>query len=254
MRKPFPSMFAACAVACLIARPAFSQDIQGVPGHFEVERHRCPGDPVGNLASFDCTFTKTMRAEHFVTSTVTDQAILGALFTGMFAHLRNDPPEWNKTWDGLARRVGSRYERKILGGGAEFVVGLAMRTDPRHVSYDSDPRIRDEDRHGGGWARAGHAVLDWATVPRSAVDAKGRRLPNLPLLAGALANGFAGRYWYPDRLRTTSQSLWRAAGPLETALVGSCYAEFGPEISRALGSMFKRKPKKPPVLRTGGGN
>jgi hypothetical protein len=244
----------AAVILLLMAQPSFSQDIQGVPGHFEVNRYWCPGDPFGNLASFDCSFTKTMRAEQFVTSTVTDQAILGAGFTGLFAHLRNDPPEWQKNWDGLGRRVASRYERKILGGGVEYVVGLAMKTDPRHVHYDSDPRISDKNRQGGAWARAGHALGDWATVPRSAVDARGRRLPNLPLLAGALANGFAGRYWYPDRQRTTSQSLRRALGPLETSLVGSYYAEFGPEIGRALGSIFKRRPKAPPVPQPGGGN
>jgi hypothetical protein len=207
-----------------------------------VRRYNCPGDPPGNLAAFDCNFTKMMRLEHLITSSVTDQAMLGALFTGAFAHLRNDPEEWSQSWNGLGRRVLSRYERKFLGGVTEYSLGALMKTDPRHVTYAADPLIAN--RRGGTRARIGHAFMDWATVRRSSKSATGARLPNVPLFAGALANGFSGRYWYPPREATTSRSLRRALGPLETALVGSFYAEFGPEVGRALGAMFKHKREK----------
>jgi hypothetical protein len=34
----------------------------------------CPGDPAGNLASFNCNFTPELRLEEFIGNGVTDQA------------------------------------------------------------------------------------------------------------------------------------------------------------------------------------
>lgn len=227
-----------CLLMCPIARPAFSQSAPTPQQSLQVPRYNCPGDPPGNLASFDCRFTKAQRAEHLVTSSVTDQAMLGAALTAAFAHVRNDPPEWSRRWDGYGRRAASRYERKLLGGTAQFAVGALLGDDHRHVTYAADPLI--ETRRDGVSPRLQHAFMDWLMVRRSAKDARGRRLPNLPLFAGALANGFAGYTWLPDREATIAASFRRAAGPLETALLGSLYSEFGPEIGRMLGAIFKR--------------
>jgi hypothetical protein len=220
------------------AAGGIQQPPPNVQGKLTVPRFNCPGDPPGNLAAFDCSFTMGRRVEHFITSSITDQAVLGAVITGLFAHLRDDPPEWDTGLDGFGRRVGSRYERRIVGGLAELAVGAIMQSDPRHVTYASDPLITNP--RGGPGARIRHAVVDWLTVRRSAQDAKGRHLPNLPLLASAVANGLAGQTWYPKRLRTGAEVLQRAAGPLQTALLGSFYAEFSPEIGRMLGAMFRR--------------
>ncbi len=38
----------------------------------------CPGDPPANLASLDCNFTLKMRLDAFASTSVTDQATIGA--------------------------------------------------------------------------------------------------------------------------------------------------------------------------------
>ena len=208
-----------------------------------VGRVICPDDPDGNLASVDCYYAMSLRLTDFVSGSLTDQAMLGATFFGSVAHLRKDPPEWKRNWSGYGYRVGSRYAQNLSKGLTAFTVGAIMRTDPRHVTYLSDPRIKE--RKSGVGPRIQHAFLDWLTVRRSSAMGDGHWLPNLPMFAGAAASGFAGNAWYPDRLATPGQALLRGSSSLGTALASSFYAEFSPEIGRMLGGIVKRRPAKP---------
>jgi hypothetical protein len=203
-------------------------------------RQTCPGDPPANLTSVDCNFTHGQRVTNLVTGSLTDQAILSAVVFGAFAHVRNNPKEWSRDPAGFGYRVGSRYAQGLSRGIVEFGFGELMRTDPRHVSYASDPRVQRSQKQPTTGRRIGHAFMDFLTVRRSAVDGGGRPLPNLPLFAGAAASGLVGNLWYPDSQTTASQTAWRASGSLATALGASFYTEFSPEIGRLLGAITKR--------------
>jgi hypothetical protein len=221
-------------VCWIVASPASSQPVYVVPPiQQQVGAVTCPGDPPGNLASLDCLYTKTMRAEELVAGHVTDQAILGAGFFGLVALVRNSPPEWGRGWEGFGRQAGVRYAQSAAKGLATFGVGAILQTDPRHVSYASDPLIPNDQRTGGGWVRVGHAVTDWAGVRKTDRYGKGARMPNWPLFAGATVSGLVGnKWWYPERERTASATASRMAS--------SFYNEFGPEIGRALGRLVRR--------------
>jgi hypothetical protein len=230
-----------------VATPVWSQIDPGAPKKTVVSpmqaslgRVTCPGDPPGNLASLDCFYTTAMRVDRFLGESVTDQAVLGATFFGLVAQVRKSPPEWGRDWEGFGRRVGTRYGQNVAKGATAFAVGALMQVDPRLVSYAADPLIDRTRRTGGAWTRVGHAVMDWATVRRSARDGGGRRLPNLPLFAGATVSGLAGNLWYPDRLTTSSQTAKRIGGSLGTALFASFYNEFEPELGRVLGRLVRR--------------
>ena len=161
----------------------------------------------------------------------------------------NDPPEWDRDWRGYGYRVGSRYAQGVAKGITQFGFGALMRTDPRHLSYLSDPRVCDLDKGckpATVKRRIGHAFMDFLTVRRSSDDGGGKNLPNIPLFAGAAASGFVGNLWYPDTSATAQQAAVRVSGSLATALGASFYNEFQPELGRALGSLFKRgKSTKP---------
>jgi len=216
-----------------------------------VPRWTCPGDPAGALGSIDCSFTMTMRLQEFLGGSVTDQAALEAIFFGGFAQWMDSPKEWKQDWTGFGYRVGSRYAQGAAKGLAELAVGAAMRTDPRHVSYLSDPgrvadcetigQVKQRDHSPKVMPRVGHAFLDWVSVRQSSPCNGGKRLPNLPLFAGAAASGFVGNAWYPEELITPGQAGIRASYSLATALGSSFYTEFQPEIGRALGWIFKRR-------------
>ena len=200
----------------------------------------CPGDPPGNLESFDCSFTSRMRLLEFVSTSVTDQALGGAAFFGGVGYWwHRDPPEWGRGWNSLGRGVGSRYTQNLAKGTATYAFSWAMQTDPRHVSLNNDPGFeRNTPARTPG--RIGHALLDWVTVRRSNVNGNGRRWPNLPLWAGAAASGLVSNAWLPSGSATPQSAIVTASSSLATALAASVYSEFSPELGRALGGMFKR--------------
>jgi hypothetical protein len=227
----------------------------------QLERTTCPGDVPANLGSFDCSFTMSQRLEQFVAGSLTDQALLSATFFGAIAHAQHDPGAWKQDWGGLAYRVGSRYGQTVAKGLAEFTAGSIIRADPRHTTYESDPGVNQTKCASQPVncrihlsSRISHVFVDWLTVRQSSATGNGKRWPNLPLFAGAAASGFIGNAWYPDPQSTPGQAGIRAAYSLGTALGGSFYAEFSPEIGRFLGAIFKRgsTPKHASSTRQGG--
>jgi hypothetical protein len=226
----------------------------------DVPRTTCPGDPPASLGSFDCTFTMRSRLEQFAAGSLTDQALLSATFFGAIAHLQQSPADWKQDWGGLGYRVGTRYGQNLAKGLTTFTAGAIIGSDPRNVSYASDPGVQHKDCGAGQLncqpkisSRIGHVFLDWLTVRRSSVDGNGKRWPNLPLFAGAAASGFVGNAWYPDRLATPGQAGIRASYSLGTALASSFYTEFSPEVGRLLGAIVKKgkTPKAPPAPQGG---
>jgi hypothetical protein len=245
--------FSIAVLGLLAIVPGFPQTAGNLrQAQSDLQRRSCPGDPPGDLGSLDCRFTQKQRLTQFVAGSITDQAIFGAVFFGTIAHIRNDPKEWDRGLDGFGYRIGSRYAQGVTKGLTNYTFSTIMRTDPRHISYMADPGTKSQDHYPIG-SRIGHAFLDWITVRRSTVDGNGRRLPNLPLLAGAAASGFVGNAWYPDRLTVPGEAMKRGAGSLGTALASSFYTEFSPEVSRLLGALFKRgSTKKAAPIAAGG--
>jgi len=253
-------------LSCWAANPAFAQipvtaqDVREIPKILEVRRTSCPGDEPGALGSYDCNFTMKARTEQFVSSSLTDQALLGATFFGTVAQIRHDPEEWKQDWGGFGYRVGSRYAQNLTKGLTQFTFGMILKTDPRHLSYINDPgRIPDrdcakdqptstgQDRAPKVGPRIGHAFLDWATARQSSLCGGGRRLPNIPMFAGAAASGFIGNLWYPDRLATPGEAGLRELLTRHCAIRQFLYRVSACEVGRLLGAILKRgkTPKTP---------
>lgn len=250
----------ALILACLIALPAYPQSMQRALG-----RQTCPGMPAGDLSQTDCSFTPSLRLEQFVTTSVTDQAMLGAAFFGLMAQFQNNPAEWGRGWEGYGYRVGTRYAQGLAKGLTNYTIGAIMHDDPRNITYASDPAYCLPGPNGnlpgppckhvrqtGVSPRIRHVFLNWIAVRHSNVLGDGKRLPNVPLFAGAAASGFVGYAWYPDHLATPQQAGLRASYSLATALGSSFYNEFQPEIGRLLGAIFRRG--STPQTKTAGGH
>jgi hypothetical protein len=221
-----------------------SQQAVDVPALRAAQRRlngrNCPGDPPGNLASIDCRFTPRMRLVEFVATSVTDQAVSGAASLGLFAFVwHRDPEEWGRGWAGYGRSFGSRYTQNLAKGSTNYVISAIIQADPRHVTLANDPGVIHEKPPSGA-GRVGHALLDWITVRKSDIDGAGRRLPNVPLWAGAGASAWVNNAWRPKDEATATAALVNASSSLATALVSSFYTEFFPEISRGLGAVLKR--------------
>jgi hypothetical protein len=223
----------------------------------------CPGafpTDLNNINGVDCGYTQSMRTVDFLSGSITDQAVLGAVVFGLGAQIIQSPSEWKRTWDGYGRRVGSRYTQAVGKGTAQYIVGSLLRDDPRPLAYRNEPnvvkaryRAVSEGNTGAtlahdGWRRFGHAWFDAVTVRRTAPDGNGRRMPALSRFVGEFAGAYAGYPWYPANENTFPQVGARAAGAFGTAVLSSFYTEYKPEITTLLGAIFRQggQPKPSP--------
>jgi len=229
----------------------------------------CPGAFPTDLQATDCKYTASQRVLDFVSGSVTDQAVLGAVVFGLGAQVIQSPSEWKRTWDGYGRRVGSRYTQALGKGTAQYLFGLMLNDDPRFLAYRNDPSVITRRRTAvsalttrsssgpasagtslstesldalshDGWQRFGHAWYDVITVRRSTTQGNGRRIPAISRFAGEAAGAYAGYPWYPGAENTFAQVGQRAAGAFGTAVLSSFYTEYKPEITNLLGAVFRR--------------
>ena len=242
---------------------------QAIPLNREATIQVCPGAFPTDLTATDCRYKIKQRTLDFVSGSVTDQAILGAVVFGLGAQVTQSPSEWKRTWDGYGRRAGSRYTQAVGKGAAQYLVGLIVNDDPRFLAYRDDPRVircrRDavcalttrassnaaapcanptpetlDALTHDGWQRFGHAWYDVITVRHSTVHGDGRRIPAFSRFAGEFGGAYAGYPWYPAAENSFAQVGQRAAGAFGTALLSSFYTEYKPEITNLLGAVFRR--------------
>jgi hypothetical protein len=256
----------ACLFCLMLLLPR--ADAQPIPIHFPRPFPVCPGAFPTDLANTDCRYLFSQRTLAFVTSSVTDQAILGAVVFGTGAQIIQSPPEWKRTWYGYDHRVGARYTQALGKGAAQYLSGLILHDDPRFLAYRSDPSLiqrrqkttQDLQEHPSsgaesplehdGWQRFGHAWLDAVTVRRSAASGNGHRIPAISRFVGEFAGAYAGYPWYPGPENKFPQVCQRAGGAFGTAVLSSFWTEYHPEITDLLGAVFHRNSQ--PRQSTGG--
>lgn len=216
----------------------------------------CPGGFPTDLTVMNCSYTEDLRLKQWVTSSISDQAMLGAAVYGLGAQIIQSPSEWKRTWEGYGDRIGVRYTQAAARGTAEFLVGNLLHDDPRHRSYKDAPlthygtKITSCNANGFVittypppshlvWRRIGHAFVDSVTVLRSNPCGIGARMPAIDRMVGIAASAYAGYAWYPRSENTIDKVAQRAAGAYGSTLAGSFYTEFSPEISIGLSWIAK---------------
>lgn len=229
----------------------------------------CPGAFPTDLTAIDCRYSAKQRALDFISGSVTDQAMLGAVVFGLGAQVIQSPSEWKRTGEGYGKRVGSRYTQAFGKGTAQYLVGAILNDDPRFLAYRNDPGVVARRRDAvsqlsatsastashsdvtqasnsldalshDGWNRFGHAWYDVITVRRSSIHGNGHRIPAFSRFAGEIGGAYAGYPWYPGAENTYARVGQRAAGAFGTALLSSFYTEYQPEIVNLIGAVFRR--------------
>ena len=278
-KKTIPTILSFLPVIVLIASTV-RVCAQAIPMSQPTTIQVCPGAFPTDLTATDCRYKPKQRALDFVTGSVTDQAVLGAVIFGLGAQIIQSPSEWRRTWDGYGRRVGSRYTQAVGKGAAQYLVGTILNDDPRFLAYRDDPGVirkhqaavyrltahaapdlvatganssslqsLDSLTHDG-WQRFGHVWFDVITTRRSTIQGDGRRIPAFSRFAGEFGGAYAGYPWYPGAENTFPQVGQRAAGAFGTAMLQSFYTEYKPEITNLLGAILRRGSQ--PKSSTGG--
>jgi hypothetical protein len=213
----------------------------------------CPGSfPTDLTMVNNCEFNMSKRLENFAAGSLTDQAMAGAAFYSLISQGMKSPDYWRRTWEGYGLRVGVRYNQSVAKGAAQMLTGVILRDDPRHVSYQADPRhyakyvdaalATPEGKPVShlGWKRTWHAVFDSITVRSSKASGLGRRMPAFSRFAADFGSAYGGYAWYRGPDNKFDKAGMRAAGSLGSELVSSFYTEFKPELSKVVGALFKR--------------
>lgn len=235
----------------------------------------CPGGFPTDLTVLNCSYTSYDRKLQFITSSVTDQAMLlslaGPLVTSAFPSTNSNPI----TIKYYGLNVGASYSASLARGGAEFFVGSIMHNDPRHINCVNDPRVFYPPKRGGDPAkylctplkRFAHALIDSVTVRESRpgliwlgddaykqltaderlhYDAEYRReAPHLrrrwfafDRLIGVYAGAYAQYPFEPGDSNTFARVSQRAALSFGTTVLGSFYTEYA-------SSLFRHRSKAP---------
>lgn len=248
------------------AQPQAQTEQHFSTGPAQIGKLTCPGGFPTDLSVTTCEFSTRQRLQQWVNSSVTDQAILGAVVYGAGAQIIRSPGEWGRTWGGYGDRVGVRYSQAAARGTAEFLVGSLIRDDPRHLSYKDDPRtaygMKIKSCHSGiittdtypvpthlVLRRIGHAFLDSVTVRISNACGIGQPIPAFDRLVGVSASAYGGYPWYPGAENKLPNIGQRAAAAYGSTLLGSFYTEFNPELFLGLTKLFvhNRKSSAPPA-------
>ena len=115
---------------------------------------------------------------------------MGLLFAEV-DHLRNDPPEWGKGWEGYRKRAASDIGEFVIQEGTTEAIAAALH---RPLDYQ-----RCSCR--GTWNRVRWALWGSVTDPMP----NGKHPIAVPRIVGAYTGSFAQASWRPrdgDRVRT----------------------------------------------------
>ena len=158
---------------------------------------------------------------------------MGALVSAGYSQFTEKSADRQKGFAGYGERFGIKYAQSVSKGMGEVLVGYANHEGMR--------------RELGPWKapagssfkkRLGHAFAAplWNYDDDDAASkSRGKRFA-ASRVAGALASGFAGMAWTPDRLNTPSRALRRSASAYGGYWGSSMLTEFKDDLLK----LFKR--------------
>lgn len=174
------------------------------------------------------------RMRLFVDDTVLSPTLAPRLaFSAALDQRADSPSAWGDGAGGYGKRLAGRAGLAMSQLAVQHGTAAALKLDPRG----------DQTRCGckNPFKRAGYA----ATRAFFTRDARGRAVPNVPVVAGAAGGALIARAWYPrnegpgrDAARFAAMSLVGQAG-------ANVFREFSPELKR----LVKREKRPTPSNR-----
>jgi hypothetical protein len=131
---------------------------------------------------------------------------------------RNTPHEWGQGALGFSRRYGTAYLYSFgVRNSMAFALDSTLHQDPRYF-----PSIRHR------WARLSDCLLQTVTTRTDGGD----RTFNTWRIGSAYAAGLFSTIWYPTRVATIGDAMWRGTVALSLDTAANVLREFSPEIRR----------------------
>ncbi len=160
------------------------------------------------------------RLKWTVDGTVGSASIATGVFIASWNTAWNLPSEWDRSWSGFAKRLGSREAQSAISNSLEAGLGAAWGEDPRYF----------RSGRGGVWARTGYAA-------KGVFVARGRSGQLRPAWAryvGAIGSDAVASTWLPQSERSALDGVRRIANGFLGRFVGNLWMEFWPDVRRRL--------------------
>lgn len=127
---------------------------------------------------------------------------------------RKTPEAWGTGGDAYLKRVGDQFGRFAVESSIEAVGAAILNHDVRYVRSDRQ----------AFWPRLGHALA----MSVLTLDRRGRYVPAVARMGGAVGSEFIRNSWLPDNYRSTAETLGDAGFILVWKGVGNVVREFWP--------------------------
>jgi hypothetical protein len=138
------------------------------------------------------------------------------------------PREWLHGAGAFGRNYGDRFARSEASAFGGFVFDSSLHIDPRYSRSTGK----------GFLGRSAHAL---AFTLLGKTDG-GRNIPAVGNFAGAVGSGFVGSAYMPNGWNDSTHADQRALIAFGGYAAHNLFAEFAPEIGRALRRFHGRKP------------
>ena len=128
------------------------------------------------------------------------------------------PAEWNRSWGGFARRLGSSYGSNLIQNTMHESFAAAEGADPRYFACACKGLFR----------RGGHVIkMSFLTY-----NSSGHETLDLPQITSIYGSSMIEAMWYPHHYSALVQGV--QTGHIEAGFIGTEHLvqEFSPELKR----------------------
>lgn len=188
--------------------------------------YRIESTPVLSLTQRICLWTDR--------SLTSGEGLMGAAIAGAYSQLTERSSDRRKGFPGYAERFATRYAQSTAKGLGEVFGG--------YVNHEGLRRELGPWRSpaGAGFGRRfAHALAAplWNYEDDDAFRKDRRKRFAFSRVAGALASGFVGMAWAPDRLNTPGRALRRSASAYGGYFSSSLFNEFKGDLMKLFRKM-----------------
>jgi hypothetical protein len=231
--------------------------------------YQCPGGFPSDLTRLNCLYTQRQRSIDWVTSSLTDEAMLNSAGAALGAFMFADSPTtWPRTGLGYLRDWRASYLSGMANGTTQYLLNSAFNFDPEHVSCRTGYFIRHEslqtldpddpdapvdqssllqkalDHDCTVPWRIFHVILDTVATRKSTPMGRAILSWPSPRIVGAFAGAFAESPWEPPADNSTQEILTRAGESLIVPAIGALFNEY-PSLLQAITKPLHKKTPLP---------
>jgi hypothetical protein len=211
-RETIGTAFAALALSVLTV-PVFAQDTD-VTGR----GHAAP-PPSESAVAYD-PVDSGQRVAWIAEGSIGRRSLAVGVMSTVWQTAWDTPPEWNRSWSGVALRYAEREADVTISNTLEAGLGAIWGEEPRYIP---------SGRHGIG-ARTRYAAKTVFLAQRR----DGHLAPAWGRYVGNTLNNVIENAWLPPSMTTPRETLVRSANGFLGRMIGNLYEEFWPDAQRLL--------------------